>query len=75
MPLDSSKHMGFTRQLFADQILRPTQRFFRKQVASSVLLLAATAIALIWANSNIFETYHSFWHTKISLVLGDLHIS
>jgi len=75
MPLDSTKYMGFTRQLFADQILRPTQRFFRKEVASSVLLLAATAIALIWANSNISETYHSFWHTKISLVLGDLHIS
>ena len=75
MPLNSSKYMTFTRQLLSDQILRPTQRFFRKQVASSVLLLAATAIALIWANSNISETYHSFRHTKISLVFGDLHIS
>jgi len=67
--------MAFTRQLIADQILRPAQRFFRKQVASSVLLLAATAIALIWANSNIAETYHSFWHTKISLDFGEFHIS
>ncbi len=75
MPLDSTKYMAFTRQLFADQILRPTQRFFRKEAASSVLLLAATVIALIWANSNIAETYHSFWHTKISFVFGNLQIS
>jgi Na+:H+ antiporter, NhaA family len=75
MPLNSRTYMAFTRQLIADQILRPTQRFFRKQVASSVLLLAATVFALIWANSNIAETYHSFWHTKISLDFGELHIS
>jgi len=75
MPLNSSPYMAFTRQLIADQILRPTQRFFRKQVASSVLLLAATVFALFWANSNIAETYHSFWHTKISLDFGEFHIS
>lgn len=75
MPLNSSTYMASTRQLIADQILRPAQRFFRKQVASSVLLLAATAIALVWANSNIAETYHSFWHTKISLDFGEFHIS
>ncbi|MBW2015163.1 MAG: Na+/H+ antiporter NhaA [Deltaproteobacteria bacterium] len=75
MSLNSSPYMAFTRQLIADQILRPAQRFFRKQVASSVLLLAATVFALIWANSNIAETYHSFWHTKISLDFGEFHIS
>ena len=46
MPLNSTKYVAFTRQLVADQILRPFQRFFRKQVASSVLLIAATIIAL-----------------------------
>ncbi|MGD9082659.1 MAG: Na+/H+ antiporter NhaA [Desulfobacterales bacterium] len=75
MPLNSSTYMALTRQLIANQILRPTQRFFRKQVASSVLLLSATIIALLWANSNIAETYHTFWHTKISLVFGEFHIS
>ena len=67
--------MASTRQLIAKQILRPAQRFFRKQVASSILLLSATVIALVWANSNIAETYHSFWHTKISLVFGEFKIS
>ena len=75
MPLNSSKYMAFTRQLLADQILRPFQRFFRKQVASSILLLGATAMALVWANSDIAETYHSFWHTQISFAFGELHVS
>jgi NhaA family Na+:H+ antiporter len=75
MPLNSTKYVAFTRQLVADQILRPFQRFFRKQVASSVLLIAATIIALYWANSNFAETYHGFLHTKISIVFGDLRIS
>jgi NhaA family Na+:H+ antiporter len=75
MPFHSSTYVAFTRQLIADQILGPAQRFFRKQVASSVLLLAATAIALVWANSNVAETYHSFWHTEFSLSFGKFHIS
>lgn len=75
MPLHSTKYVTFTRQLVADQILRPFQRFFRKEAASSILLLAATIIALFWANSNFAETYHGFWHTKISFSFGDFRIS
>jgi len=67
--------MTSTRQLVADQIFRPTQRFFRKEAASSILLIAATIAALIWANSDIGETYHSFWHTEVSFGFGNFHIS
>lgn len=75
MPLNSEKFVVSTRQLVADQILKPTQQFFRKEAASSILLIAATIIALLWVNSNIGETYHSFWHTKISFTVGDFSIS
>jgi len=75
MPLNSEKFVVSTRQLVADQILKPTQQFFRKEAASSILLIVATIIALIWVNSNIGETYHSFWHTKISFSFGDFRIS
>jgi NhaA family Na+:H+ antiporter len=64
-----------TRQLVADQILKPTQQFFRKEAASSILLIAATIIALIWVNSDVGETYHRFWHTKISFTFAHFHIS
>jgi NhaA family Na+:H+ antiporter len=75
MPLNHSEYVAFTRGLVADQIVKPTQRFFKKEAASSVLLLAATAIALIWANSQASETYHTFWHTEISVIFGDHHVS
>jgi NhaA family Na+:H+ antiporter len=75
MPLSSEKFVVSTRQLVADQILKPTQQFFRKEAASSILLIAATIIALMWVNSSIGETYHSFWHTKISFTVGDFRIS
>jgi NhaA family Na+:H+ antiporter len=75
MPLNPIKTMTSTRQLVADQIFKPTQRFFRKEAASSILLIAATIIALIWINSNIGETYHSFWHTEVSFTIGPYSIS
>ena len=75
MPLNSEKFVVSTRQLVADQILKPTQQFFRKEAASSILLIAATIIALIWVNSDVGETYHRFWHTKISFTFAHFHIS
>ena len=75
MPFKRSKYMAFTRELVADQIFRPTQRFFRKEASSSILLIAATLIALIWANSQIGETYHKFWHTEISLIFGKYKVT
>jgi NhaA family Na+:H+ antiporter len=75
MPLTRNKHITVTRQLVADQIFRPFQRFFSKEAASSILLIAATIMALIWTNSAIGETYHSFWHTEVSFSFGHFHIS
>jgi Na+:H+ antiporter, NhaA family len=75
MALNRDKYIKSTRQLVADQILRPAQQFFDKEASSSILLISATAIALIWVNSSIGETYHSFWHTQISFTFGHFHIS
>jgi NhaA family Na+:H+ antiporter len=75
MALNRDKYIKSTRQLVADQILRPAQQFFNKEASSSILLIAATAVALIWVNSSIGETYHSFWHTEISFTFGHFHIS
>jgi NhaA family Na+:H+ antiporter len=75
MALNRDKYIKSTRQLVADQILRPAQQFFEKEASSSILLIFATAIALIWVNSSIGETYHSFWHTQISFAFGHFHIS
>jgi len=75
MALNRDKYIKSTRQVVADQILRPAQQFFDKEASSSILLISATAIALIWVNSSIGETYHSFWHIQISFTFGHFHIS
>jgi len=51
------------------------QRFFKKEASSSILLMATTVMALIWANSFLSHTYHELWHTDFSLVLGRYHIT
>ena len=45
-------------------------RFLAQETASGVLLLLATAAALIWANSPFSEGYHHFWETEIELSIG-----
>ncbi len=54
-------------------VARPVLRFIDREVASGVLLLVATAVALFWANSPWGASYESFWHTDIKIVVGSWH--
>ena len=46
-------------------------RFFRSEAAGSVALLAATIVALVWANSRWAGSYESLQHLKLGVSLGD----
>jgi Na+:H+ antiporter, NhaA family len=46
------------------------QRFFQSEVSGSILLLACSAIALIWANSPWADSYHHVLHEYIGLDWG-----
>jgi len=46
-------------------ILSPIQKFVNIESFSGVLLLFATILALIWANSPFSESYQSLWQYKI----------
>jgi NhaA family Na+:H+ antiporter len=53
-------------------------RFIGVEAASGVVLLAATALALAWANSPIAGAYQALWHRQLSfgiplLAAYDLH--
>ncbi|HKF96753.1 MAG TPA: Na+/H+ antiporter NhaA [Steroidobacteraceae bacterium] len=53
-------------------------RFIGVEAASGVVLLAATALALAWANSPLAGTYEALWHRQLSfgiplLARYDLH--
>src|SRR5688572_29334903 len=59
----------------AERIVRPFQDFTDKQTSGGILLIAATVIALAWANSPWAESYAAFWHTKLTVGVGDLSLS
>ena len=58
----------------ARRVARPMVRFLAQEAASGLLLLAATAAALIWVNSPWGDTYHEFWDTHLAINLGDTHL-
>jgi hypothetical protein len=47
----------------------PFQRFFNKIVGGGYPLFLAAILAMIWANLSA-ASYHSFWHTQLSLLFG-----
>ncbi len=51
---------------------RPLERFIRIEAASGVLLLAATAMALAWANSPWARSYFALWETPLGARIGSL---
>src|SRR5215217_9470712 len=58
-----------------ERIVRPFQDFADKQSSGGILLMAATVIALAWANSPWGESYVALWHTKLTVGVGDFSIS
>jgi Na+:H+ antiporter, NhaA family len=57
--------------LLAHSLARPLIRFLSQSSASGLLLIVATIIALVWANSPWDASYSSFWDTEIDVQLGD----
>jgi NhaA family Na+:H+ antiporter len=46
-------------------ILSPFQKFVKIESFSGILLLSATVIALIWANSSLGDSYQALWKYEI----------
>ena len=51
------------------------QQFTRIQASSGILLLAATILALVWANSAWAQSYFDLWETDLSILVGNLELS
>ena len=52
------------------RLAKPITRFMRVEAAGGIVLVAATIVALVWANSPWKESYETFWHTPIRLDAG-----
>jgi NhaA family Na+:H+ antiporter len=59
----------------ANRLARPIQRFLGIEAASSILLLAATLVALAVANSPWREGWEHFWHQRLAFELGGFELA
>ena len=57
-----------------ERFLKPFQRFAHTESSGGIVLLLATIVALIWANSPWWETYHHLWETPMQLSFGDFQL-
>jgi NhaA family Na+:H+ antiporter len=55
---------------FVRRVRRPLDRFLHLEAASGILLLAAAAVALLWANSPLAPHYHTLWQTSLGVGVG-----
>jgi NhaA family Na+:H+ antiporter len=53
----------------------PVAEFLRTEAAGGVLLVLATLVALLWANSPWDESYRDLWHRELSFGVGRFAIS
>ena len=52
-------------------VLKPIHEFLAAESAGGVILILAAVTALAWANSPWAHAYHDFWHTKLSIGVGN----
>ena len=62
-------------QVLTERALSALDRFSRIEALSGIALLLAALAALIWANSPVADSYEHFWHTQVTLGLGDFSVS
>jgi NhaA family Na+:H+ antiporter len=67
-PNDVSSSSGVRR--IERNLLRPVREFLDTEVAGAGVLLAATIVALVWANSPLGASYETLWATKLMIGLG-----
>ncbi|MGH2775932.1 MAG: Na+/H+ antiporter NhaA [Actinomycetota bacterium] len=56
-------------------VARPVREFLDTEVAGGVVLLVAAAIALIWANSPLRDSYETLLTTELSIEVGGYRIA
>src|SRR5438270_6228102 len=58
------------RTAWARNLAAPVRSFLSTETGSASVLVAATVLALLWANSPLRHSYESVWSTTLSIRLG-----
>src|SRR5271170_1154912 len=67
--------VGTARTAWARNLTAPVRNFLGTETGGASVLLAGTALALIWANSPWWHSYESFWTTEMSVRIGSHGLS
>jgi Na+/H+ antiporter NhaA len=63
------------RTAWARNLAAPVRDFLGTEASGAIVLLGATVVALLWANSPWSGSYESLWTTKLSISIGNGGIS
>jgi NhaA family Na+:H+ antiporter len=58
-----------------EKLTYPIQEFLHQQASGGILLIIATVIALVWANSPFSESYHHLWHSYVKIDVGGVGLN
>src|SRR5215203_1562201 len=72
---EGPRYTSAMRERPVERIVRPFQDFAHKQSSGGILLILATVVALVWANSPWGDSYAALWGSKLTVGLGDLSLS
>jgi Na+/H+ antiporter NhaA len=73
---EQAEASGFVgRTAWARNLAAPVRDFLSTETGGAMALLAATIVALLWANSPWSDSYESLWTTKLAVTIGGGGIS
>ena len=75
MPVQHPVPWLYSDRRLARRVGRPVQAFLDVEVAGGAVLLVATVVALVWANSPWQAGYDRSVHTEISFTIGSYTVS
>ncbi len=52
------------------RFVRPAMQFMETESAGGIVLIVAAIVAIIWANSPLWESYFRFWETHLTIEIG-----
>ena len=70
-----SASAGYRGETLAEPRLAVLRSFLRTEAGGAIVLLAATVLALVWANSPWGNAYDALWATEIAISAGDYRLS
>ena len=53
--------------------VRPVLTFMRNEASGGIIMLVATVLALVWANSSVGDLYFKIFEAKIEIAFGSFH--